>query len=809
MIRWVGVTLVVLLTALVLYKVREHEGDTELVDEILAYELVPGRALEVPLYSDMTEVNFTSWMLLPDSYSRDPSQRFEYGVQLSLIDAAGHMLSQQVIRLVSRVSGDPAEPAELGRFSARLVDGSERVTDSRTKVVDTSALNGRGRLRLTTVPGEPDTVLVRLAYPEERSELMQRIAARTLALGKRRRLVEQSFSLGFSDLPEEARLRAVTAWGRRLTAAGRADTDYVTRRLLLGSLRSDTAPYQAEQVGVPLGPLHNATFNLKHSVTLRIEAEPGRQFSVREGDAKPREVLVGDSGRVELKASGEVPRTLNIESKSNLNAQFSLPASDSSALIGDLEPMLKGGRLWLSPDVRNARFYRLDPAEPVQFSIAPLQAVLRLVVRGLVFDSTAPKPVWVRVLWDGQAPDQVPELQAELPVSPTDDADGSHVTAEKKVLLRLPAHVRKVRVVGDGSTVVAAFSEEPGVAESRIHPAYDVPLAANQVWRAAPYDIRRFAGLRPSNEEALVGAARVARVGSQVRIESLAEGVGERIAERVLIPLAAPMVRSLYTPTWAARGRPSMEAIWSVQQGEPTSEQVYWVPQSGERAARMPLIYRADPRSLGGTLRVTSAQKSIAERPLLALDGELTLRGLPASLPLGVSGLGAGGILLIGAAPDAGGKVIVRSQKVFELTSQRPLLFSFQVKEGELLSAWLNLTSLNKRQSYRVKYAIDRGKPRPAPQRFFRRMSQWEGELLGSTGSKLGLIWEAPREGEVNALFLDHIGLARIELGDDLAPGVHTLELRLIGPEPLWVRAVLAGRVAAPSEDLPALAEEE
>src|SRR6185369_13679372 len=105
-------------------------------------------------------------------------------------------------------------------------EGDEWVLDPRTTTITTGQLLTHGGLvRMRGLPISVKDVLARVEGRYRRGDYEQRFHEMSLDDEDRARVVSDMTSLGFDDLPESARKRALSGWDRRLDASGRDGAD--------------------------------------------------------------------------------------------------------------------------------------------------------------------------------------------------------------------------------------------------------------------------------------------------------------------------------------------------------------------------------------------------------------------------------------------------------------------------------------------------------------------------------------------------------------------------------------------------------
>lgn len=798
MTRWLLVGAVLLLTALALAGVRGFRPESDVLDELLAYEVKPAQGVVARIPGGLPEISITSWAVVEPHTGHTPASRYSYALDVTVLGEGEVRLVTQRMEITSRISGDPRSPRELGEYAARLVDGSAWLTDPRTQRVDVAVLRGKsGYVGVRPAPSGQHTVLVRLGYEESRTSLERQIVERRLRPDERRRLLGRSYSLGFSDLPAVERDRTLATWGRRIVAVGREGKDYVSRGLLVGDYRDAVALERAPPVDVDVGPKRRAVINLRRRVKLRIHGSPGTRLEVLETPGQGLAATIDQRKTVDLMVGAEGPRSISIAAERPSAIRFSAAYADGDAQIGEVEHAETGNRrVWLVPDVVVHRYVRLDPSSPVRVRIARQQPMVGITLRALVEETgESTTNAELRVAYVGESPGRwPPPYVVDLASSQYESTDVGPVTESRVVLVRPPRDVQEIELAGPRWTILSVWTEEPGVRTEVLDARYDVPLDETQVWRHAPAIERNSTTIRPTNEAQLEADGRIVRVAVQPRIEAPGPGPGERIAERVALPLGHPIARHVLRPSWYARGTPVPETAWTRLETTTAGTQRRSV-LTGK--AQIRLAYRTTPDRLGRVVRVEVAGREPSLERILSTVGELTFGALPGETNVAIEGLLPTDEAWLSAVPSTGGRVYT-SQRVYELPRDKSLTLRFERRPGELLALLISLASEKTSGQFEVSYQIDPGQQEETGQRVYRRLTQMSGVLRGELNSaRRVLIWESDRKPAPNGPLPHALGVVRIPLGDDLRPGIHRVRLTFNSAQsgPLWVRAVTAGRV--------------
>lgn len=222
------------------------------------------------------------------------------------------------------------------------------------------------------------------------------------------------------------------------------------------------------------------------------------------------------------------------------------------------------------------------------------------------------------------------------------------------------------------------------------------------------------------------------------------------------------------------------------------------VPDDG----RLEWMYLAPSDALGGSWTLADQEAELWSEPVVVTKGRGAVDLNPRVVRLRFGGLGERGTMVFKATPTIHAP-IVKQQSVYRLDPRQRLVFPFDRRPSELASLVIVAASRDRARSVRLRYRIDGGKLRTRGG-FFNRLTEPEGEQVSMTGDfGRGLIWDDVRPFS-SAVAPDHLTKLVVRLGDDLAPGPHTCHLEFESLDaqrsPLWVRAVLVGRLLEDEE---------
>lgn len=805
---WIVVS-VSLCMLLALFGVRNFDSSREPSDEILAYEVNDVSGVTVTLSGGIERVLINTWLLVPID-AREP--QFPYGIEMVVTNLDGETIVTRRFETRSRLSDIEGDSTA----QARVADAQSWVCEPRSFELETDALAGQaGLLRVRALPGVQSRVLLRMTHKAERGDLERRILERALGPEEMRRIMAGRSSLGFFDLPTQQRVEALSFWERRLTAQGSEGRDYQSRRLLIGK---PTAPPRADrwlQSGVDTSPEQQVALNLNGALALRLHAEVGTAFWVKDGEegASTRHV-VSDPAGLDLQLPDNGLRTVTLYSEAPHRVALSAPTLQG--WIPGEPPALIEERFEVLPDVRKRNHYRLDNQLPIVVSAAPEQPWIGLFVRGELVPNVTARPLEFKAVWKDDGGKFLGEVayRAHSERSLFERLDSSPVTDYVTVRLRVPEGATRLEVRGDPSLVAAPFVAEPMVPVAVRSPPYDVEPPEGLAWRYSPLTLSPISGVRPDNLSELRAHGRELALYEQVRLEPL-EGRGTQIVARVLQPIERTTERSLLSlvtplgPAIAARAERGSSATSSFSSlpGGVNSWVLLSSADQGQRLRFVPATAGAGTGAAELEWTLLAPKQSLGEPWSLALDGQAlvqqelaftTARGnqLIASGEHRVA-LQAGPDVLVAlrAKPLGSQLQAFKQQSVVHAPQRTGLTFPFTRGPGELLSVVVVLAVQGQSEHANLQYAIDHGEPKRHSS-FFHRETEPGATLPVTFGAYgRGLIWDADNGGRGKSP--DGLERIVIPLGDDLVLGKHALTLSVAGlrkDERAWLRVVVVGR---------------
>ena len=802
-LRWSLVVAVSLLFGVAAWQVRGFGQTAQPRDEILAYSVSPTRSVTVGVHVGVQEVLITSWLLLPLGIG---DQVLSYGLDVEYFSSAGVPVEHRVFELRTR---HVTAETELGR-AARLVEQSRDVSAARTIKIDTRTISAAGgRLRLSARRGHFSDLILMASHRVRRPQWQTSLIERTLSSSERTEVLGQRSSLGFFDMPQVLREKALSYRDRRLTALGTEGTDYHTRRLLLGPRQAPPRTMNWEAERLLVGPQRDLAFNLKGKTTLSLVGEPGVQLGVRDGfDAIPQEHQFDSEGHLHLTLKAAPARTLFIGSTTWTEIGVSGPSSLQRQLLGDQEHKVYSDRLKLEPDIRRQTYFKLRHSEPVTYSIPHGQTSLGLRLRHVAqateharedegvspaarakvhfFDAQG-KLISERTILFKASISHNEWLQERFKL--TDLQLPRTLSESRNGRLRVPSHSRKAEITGDSQLLVSAFVEEPEVEEEVLEAAYNIVLPPGSRWRLAPKAISRWSSIRPSNATYLRTSLRDELVEAQVRIEPQQRS-SVSMPPVVLVPGERAVRRDWYRPApYYPKGSWS-DARWTVFR--PGTIQNVVVKHDEPTRVR----YLFDSKLLGKQWTLNS-EDTIHRSPILTLIGESSI-----DLGTGTHKLfwnihdedevtEKGHATLLVNTPTVKASTSWKQQRAHELRPGGSLTFRFARGVGELSSLIIQVATESKKRTVKIRYALHSAIDENAVT-LHRRITQTEGLLVGTSGSDgTGLLWTEgnPRPQERPDRFVQ----LRIPLGDDLRAGRHKLTLSSAISTRLWLRVIKIG----------------
>ncbi|RYZ41143.1 MAG: hypothetical protein EOO71_13150 [Myxococcaceae bacterium] len=755
-------------------------------ERLIFYRLEPGKEMRVRVPSEAEELLIVTHEMLPDGTPYAPEKQYQYGLQAILRAPAGIVLERSIFTRTRQSKGQPQEDGTFLQESAFTTSATAQVTDEREFVLRLPERPEHSVLYLRPA-GSHGTLLARVYVRAHRT--LPLLASQKLAQARAEVRAGRATFEPFEKLSGDTRRWLAEEHWERLNAEGEAGTDYQIEPVYRTAFRL---------------PLVEAT----ESVQERLEAGRAVALNVT-GPAKPVLWLWSDATDAHPRAQGPVTvhtlsqdglvHTLELPGPvagSPMSHPLELPAGVHTVTVRndgkqDLRYTVEGpfeswllpagprpapgaaadGHVAFLPDTRRTEAFATGPACPVlELDIDPRMdpagRLVRIDARSLDrAPSREPLHLSLTVLDAqgqplGQAaldatPEPAPFESADLVALPggalpcmpvakvTSDAGTGEVTdlpawvsQVASARLFLPAGARKLRVEAPRSTIVQLYSFMAGAqALAPVAPYTEAALTGVR-WRNAPLDQRSWHPMRPANLTALMqGGARMELL-SQVRLEPV--GPEDEFDAR--------------TPT-----RP--EVRLSLKDAAALGNEVE-VLLDGEPLHRF-------------TVRSTRSRELLP--PLPPGEHEVLLRssapGLTAMLnrpPVAGSGLRSRTVYPVGAS---GLRVPVRKTGPGAVTLN--VVVYTPVAEASTTP--------------RLTVTVDGGNPVRRASVLVPHVTRAERTVVlpaserdpAMPAGRPGVKWYART--------------VPVTLGEDIAPGVHTVRIQAVGNEPLWARFFVFG----------------
>lgn len=813
-------------------------------ESVLYFVLAPeGAPVRMGLPSGASSVRLETMPVFPAALTPDPDAVFPYGLGVTVLDEAGSALLTQEIQQETRISSaatlQEGEDGSPRWARALLRDPAKQLADNRVVRLEVpEEARARRTLEVQLLPGLSGPVLLRAYAQRALAPWEQTFRARALGRQQALRLSEvlswrpwQLFS------PPEREAILAHTW-MRLAADGREGRDFQVTPVWFTGMN---APPQS--VPSPgrffLSPARDAALTLRGSGTLVLERSDALEgvppawtpelapaesvavhfASAREGMASaPLTCHFPQNGaRCTLPVSFLEATTLTFQVENGRYLGLKYLLTDPLRQVGDaLAAPADPGLLQVEPDVRTLLAWRVAPEEaPLTVRLRhPTGDVVSVVARVRLPPAFAPV--------DEQA--QVPRLTLEL-LRP-DGAVASRLLCE---VLALPSRFEFYREVWQGTyrvgerqvchvpytaevaslsirasmpVDVQLYERVPWITQEAWDFPYLLPEQAALRWRYAPLRVRRWEPIQPEDVEALWQAGRATRIAAQVRLSAPGSGPGSpgqaRPARGMSIkPLSDPRQQELLEPVAAAQ----LESI-KAQTADITNVDGLLValPHGREVLVRMAggplrLLHRLPTESVGETAWLEVDAMRRPAQGVLARSGSLPMGSARAGVRRLLLHAPPGQWLLEGESLSAELPVFKR-KRVWALTREEPLKVQIPIKQDSRTVRAEVFVSAQASRPVLLESRLDGGKLRQTT-------TTWQGASTRvvqqhviplTTGAPRGLL------DRLDARLRPGVKLAH-RLGTDLAPGTHTLELRLrSGPQEVWVRFFVLDEAAEPSE---------
>ncbi|TSC32284.1 hypothetical protein [Corallococcus sp. Z5C101001] len=811
-------------------------------ERLLFYRLEPGREMRVRVPVDAEELLIVTHVLLPDGTPYAPEKQYQYGLQAILRTPSGILLERAIFTRTRQSKGQPQEDGTFLEESAFTPRADQQVTDEREFV-----------LRL---PAErPDYSVLYLRPADTHGTLLARVyvrAHRTLPLLASQKLAQARAELRagratfepFEKLSAGTRRWLAEEHWERLNAEGEAGTDYQIEPVYRTAFRLPLVE-ATESVQERLGAGRAVALNVTGPATPVLwlwsdaadaKARPHGPVTVRtlssDGTARTLE-LPGPVAGSPMSHPLELPagvHTVTVSNDGQQDLRYTVEGAFESWLLPTESNPKPGaaaeGRVAFLPDTRRTEAFATGPACPVlELDIDPrMDAVGRLVRIDARSLDRAPshEPLHLKLtVLDGQgqslgqasldatpepAPfegaDLVPLPGGALPCMPQAKAEHETDSGGTGEVTKLPAWVsgvasarvflpmgaRKLRVEAPRSTIVQLYSFLAGTQALTAMAPYANDALIGVRWRNAPVDQRAWHPMRPANlTELMQGGARLELL-SQVRLEPV--GPGEETPQPsgdpvVVRPYGTPMVVEVLEPTQEHDRGDGVKALSTVlEPGRPVRarfdartptrpELRLSLKDSAALGNEVEVLLDGEPLHRF-TVRATRSRELLP--PLPPGEHEVLLRssaaGLTAMLnrpPSAGSGLRSRTVYPVG---KSGLRVPVRKKGLGSVTLN--VVVYTPVAEGATqpqLSVTVDGGNPARRASVLVPHVTraERTVVLPASERD-------PAMPVGRPGVK----WYART--------------VPVTLGEDIAPGLHTVRIQALGPQALWARFFVFGQ---------------
>ncbi|WP_158626307.1 hypothetical protein [Corallococcus sp. AB049A] len=542
-------------------------------ERLIFYRLEPGREMRVRVPAEAEELLIVTHELLPDGTPYAPEKQYQYGLKAILRGPDGVLLERSIFTRTRQSKGQPQEDGTFLEESAFTTHAAQQVTDEREFVLRLPKERPDYAVLYLRPASPSDTLLARVYVRAHRT--LPLLASQKLAQARAEVRAGRATFEPFEKLsPDTRRWLAEEHW-ERLNAEGEAGTDYqiepVYRTTYRLPLVEATESVQ-ERLGAGRAVALNVTGPAKPVLWLwsdatDAKAQPHGPVTVQtlsaDGTAHTME-LPGPVAGSPMSHPLELPagvHTVMVRNDGQEDLRYTVEGPFESWLLpAESRPqpgVASEGRVAFLPDLRRTEAFATGPACPVlELDIDPrMDAVGRLVrIDARSLDrapSREPLHLSLTVLDAqgqplGQAaldatPEPAPFESAALVPLPggalpcttvakaADDAGSAGsgevtdlpawVSGPASARVFLPMGARKLRVEAPRATIVQLYSflssGQPIVASA----PYTSDALTGVRWRNAPVDSRAWHPMRPANLSALLqGGARLELL-SQVRLE--------------------------------------------------------------------------------------------------------------------------------------------------------------------------------------------------------------------------------------------------------------------------------------------------
>ncbi len=816
-------------------------------DQLVFYRLEPGERVRLRLPLDADSVRVVSHLMLPTGATYAADRQYVYGVQFKLVDDKYRALIERP--LFTRTRQSKAEPSEQGflKESAFTLDPNAQLTDGRDFLLELPAERRTGRVWVELRnPGPTGTVLLR-AYARTRADgffgsLKSRDYRGTWAKA------ERATFLPFEKLSPVTQEQLKRERWMPLGAEGEAEQDYRTERVYRTDFRLPLVEAgSSDQESLLPGRAIAVNVRGPTALTVRLWSETPAKAPISRGEATIS-VLREDGAHERLAipsaGAGRARDEAHRASRGDLLGAARERDRRRAALPrrGREEPLGRaaGAR---ARDARRGRAAAPAPGPERGLGRRSGLSRARARPRGARRGRGAGAPARrARARGAGlgrelprsrsrsstsRAGRSTPTRSASTSPPPRSSSPRSSASRASRFPARSTRRRRRRRALrsrsprpassrsprrrapacwsrsgpgGCGSPRTArsrsrsrATSTRPGTPSADA--PYDAPLASEDVrWRKAAMSDVSWHPLRPRNHEALVPlAARIALVG-QVHLEATGDGP-------VSLPTGVPVV---VVPSGSPRPLELLERQPEDSGVDAGREVLSWLSTAKpspvlfdpRTRSRPELRLRLDnPTSLGRPVEVLVDGQVIHRTVLRTTRGRELLPPIPPGKHEVQLRSDAAGLEAILNRPSAGDPTL-RTRTVYALSQRKLRVPVMKRARGAVtLNVILYAPTAEAAPGEEVRVSIDRGMPERRRSLFIGKLTRAERAIPVPASDRP----EAISLGEPRPKLYPR--RVAVTLGDDLAPGLHWVELEGAGELPLWARFFVYGQTGhAPAE---------
>ncbi|RKH18023.1 hypothetical protein D7X74_10775 [Corallococcus sp. CA047B] len=809
-------------------------------ERLIFYRLEPGKEMRVRVPSEAEELLIVTHEMLPEGTPYAPEKQYQYGLQAILRAPAGIVLERAIFTRTRQSKGQPQEDGTFLEESAFTTNATAQVTDEREFVLRLPERPEHSVLYLRPA-GTKGTLLARVYVRAHRT--LPLLASQKLAQARAEVRAGRATFEPFEKLSQDTRRWLTEEHWERLNAEGEAGTDYqiepvyrtafrlplveatesVQERLEAGRAVALNVTGPAKPVlwlwsdatdahPQPHGPVTVRTLSqdgLVHTVELPGPVAGSPMSHPLELPAGVHTVTVRNDGKEDLRYTVEGP----FES-------WLLPAGPRPAPGAAAD-----GHVAFLPDTRRTEAFATGPACPVlELDIDPrMDAAGRLVrIDARSLDrapSREPLHLSLTVL-DAQgqplgqasldattepAPFESADLVAlpggALPCMPvaqvTQDAGSAGsgevtdlpawVSQVASARLFLPAGARKLRVEAPRSTIVQFYSFLAGAqALTPVAPYTETALKGVR-WRNAPLDQRSWHPMRPANmSELMQGGARMELL-SQVRLEPVGpedEAVAPSGDAVVVRPYGTPAVVEVLESAQADTADVVRTLSTILEPGRAVRAQF------DARTPTRPEVRLSlkDATALGNEVEVLLDGEPLHRFTVRSTRSRELLPPLPPGEHEVLLRSSAPGLTAMLNRPPAAGSGL-RSRTVYPVGSSGLRVPVRKTGPGAVTLNVVVYTPVAEASTApRLSVTVDGGNPVRRASVLVPHVTRAERTVVlpaserdpAMPAGRPGVKWYART--------------VPVTLGEDIAPGVHTVRIQALGPEPMWARFFVFGQ---------------